>query len=67
MSGRPSEGRIKMTIHVLPVTAKTINGAVDKTKPASNTQGKVIDRKFSKKPIQRGKIVTRAKKPKSKP
>ena len=46
MSGRPSEGRVKMTVHVLPLTAERINYLVDKTKADQNTQGKVIDRQF---------------------
>lgn len=44
--GRPSEGRVKMTVHVLPLTADRINYLVDKTKAEQNTQGKVIDRQF---------------------
>lgn len=46
MSGRPAEGRVKMTVHVLPLTADRINYLVDKTKADQNTQGKVIDRQF---------------------
>lgn len=47
--GRPAEGRVKMTVHVLPKTVKKINAKVDKTKPERNTQGKVIDNQFSPK------------------
>lgn len=43
MSGRPNEGRVKLTCYVLPLTAERIAYLVDKTKPDANTQGKVVD------------------------
>lgn len=43
MLGRPKEHRVKMTIHVLPLTEKRIRFLVDKDKRSSNTQGKVVD------------------------
>lgn len=46
MSGRPNEGRVKLTCYVLPLTAERIAYLVDKTKPDENTQGKIIDRQF---------------------
>jgi hypothetical protein len=46
MSGRPNEGRVKLTCYVLPLTAKRIAFLVDKTKPDANTQGKVVDSQF---------------------
>ena len=44
--GRPNEGRVKMTIHVLPVTAKRITCLVDKKKRSHCTQGRVVDAQF---------------------
>lgn len=44
--GRPPEGRVKLTIHVLPSTQERIASLVDRTKLAKNTLGKVIDAKF---------------------
>lgn len=48
MSGRPNEGRVKLTCYVLPLTARRIAFLVDKTKKpdAANTQGKVVDSQF---------------------
>ncbi len=46
MSGRPNEGRVKLTCYVLPLTAERIGFLVDKTKPDANTQGKVVDSQF---------------------
>jgi hypothetical protein len=46
MSGRPNEGRKKLTCYVLPLTAERIAFLVDKTKPDANTQGKVVDSQF---------------------
>jgi len=45
-AGRPAEGRVKMTVHVLPRTARAIAALVDKTAATKNTQGKVIDARF---------------------
>jgi hypothetical protein len=45
-AGRPEEGRVRMTVHVLPATADSINSLVDKTNSARNSQGKIIDEKF---------------------
>lgn len=44
--GRPNEGRVRIVAHVLPLTAERIAFLTDKTKPDSNTVGKVIDRQF---------------------
>ena len=46
MSGRPNEGRVKLTCYVLPLTVERIGFLVDKTKPEANTQGKVVDSQF---------------------
>jgi hypothetical protein len=43
MSGRPNEGRVPMTIHVLPLAETRINFLRDKSNPALNTQGKVVE------------------------
>lgn len=43
MSGRPNEGRVKLTCYVLPVTAERIAYLVNKTKQDANTLGKVVD------------------------
>ena len=48
MSGRPNEGRVKLTCYVLEETAQKIDAAVDKTKREKNTKGKIIDAKFQK-------------------
>ena len=48
MSGRPNEGRVKLTCYVMPDTREQINEAVDKTKREKNTKGKIIDAKFQK-------------------
>lgn len=45
-TGRPDEGRIRIVAHVLPLTAERIAYLVDKTEPAANTIGKVIDSQF---------------------
>jgi hypothetical protein len=42
-AGRPNEGRVKMTIHVLPLAETRINFLRDKSNPAINTQGKVVE------------------------
>ena len=44
--GRPDEGRTRIVAHVLPLTAQRIAYLVDKTEPAANTIGKVIDSQF---------------------
>jgi hypothetical protein len=48
-AGRPSEGRVRLNIHVFRSTAKILNGLVDKHDPQMNTQGKILDHHFSKK------------------
>ena len=45
-AGRPKEDRVKMTVHVLPVTAKRITYLVDKTTRQHSTQGRVVDSQF---------------------
>ena len=57
MSGRPNEGRVKLTCYVLPLTADRIAFLVDKTKPDANTQGKVVDSQFG---VQAGANVAGA-------
>lgn len=42
-AGRPDEGRERLTIHVLPNTAKAIRSGMTEER---NTLGKVIDSKF---------------------
>lgn len=44
--GRPSEGRVRMTIHVIPDTLKKIISEVIKSDLSRNTQGKIVDGKF---------------------
>ncbi|MEY4483331.1 MAG: hypothetical protein RL693_783 [Verrucomicrobiota bacterium] len=46
-AGRPNEGRVRLSVHVLPETAKAIISLVDKTDAERNTQGKVIDTQFT--------------------
>ena len=46
MSGRPNEGRKKLTCYVLPLTLERIRFMVDKTVPEWSTVGKVIDTQF---------------------
>ena len=57
MSGRPNEGRVKLTCYVLPLTAQRITFLVDKTDPKQNTQGKVVDSQFG---VQAGANVAGA-------
>lgn len=47
--GRPSEGRVRLNIHVLPETAEAIKRLLNKADGLRNTQGKVVDYVFSKK------------------
>lgn len=42
-AGRPDEGRVKLTVYVLPETEKRVTIATDKSDPDMNTKGKVID------------------------
>ncbi|MBV9657195.1 MAG: hypothetical protein JO295_03700 [Verrucomicrobia bacterium] len=44
-AGRPPEGRVKMTIHVVPACADLIRQRVGTT-AADNTTGKIIERQF---------------------
>ena len=48
-AGRPSEGRVRLNIHVLPETAEAINRLLNKADYQLNTQGKVVDSLISKK------------------
>lgn len=43
---RPHEHRTKLTVHVLPVTAKRIAYLVDKKKREHSTLGRVVDAQF---------------------
>ena len=47
-AGRPSEGRVRLNIHVLPETAAAINLLLNKADGLRNTQGKVVDLHFKK-------------------
>ncbi len=47
-AGRPPEGRQRMSVHVLPVTAGDIADLIDRENKAMNTQGKVIDHAISR-------------------
>lgn len=54
-AGRPKEGRIRLSIHVLPDTANEISKLVDKSDIKRNTQGKVIDLQFIKTSLSKKK------------
>ena len=54
---RPHEHRAKLTIHVLPVTAKRIAYLVDKKKREHSTLGRVVDAQFG---VQAGANVADA-------
>jgi hypothetical protein len=41
--GRPKENRVRIVAHVLPATAARLRAQVDKSSPAANTIGKVLD------------------------
>jgi hypothetical protein len=43
---RPHEHRTKLTVHVLPATAKRIAYLVDKKKREHSTLGRVVDAQF---------------------
>jgi len=43
---RPHEHRTKLTIHVMPATAKRIAYLVDKKKREHSTLGRVVDAQF---------------------
>ena len=41
--GRPDEGRVRLTLHVLPETRAKLARLLDKSDREKNTQGKIID------------------------
>lgn len=43
---RPHEHRMKLTVHVLPATAKRIAFLVDKAKREHSTLGRIVDLQF---------------------
>lgn len=44
--GRPSEGRVRIVAHVLPLTAERIARLLDKSDARVSTIGKVVDQQF---------------------
>ncbi len=45
--GRPREGRVPFISHVMPKTAKLIDGLVERDCPQRNSRGKILEARFN--------------------